>query len=221
MTWDLSQFKIQGLKMNEILLYKTITAQTAEEFIQNLNWISQDSVFTVRFYTAGGDVQAAWGMWAKINELRSRGCISIGQVDGLAASMGAYLLCAFDKRKALSVSEIMVHRAEINTEMEDGTTYKPSPQELEWIKRLNVDLRNRLTDIVNNEKLKAIKGYGIEELFDEKIERIDCSLTADEAYQIGLVTEIIPLTSANKEIPVKAEALYKQTAVEAKINPKK
>lgn len=197
--------------MNEILLYTAITAETAANFIQNLNWIGEDQVYSARLYCPGGDVQAAWGMWAKMNELKAKGCHSIGKVDGMAASMGGYLLCAFDEREALSVSSIMIHRAEMVEDEENPLT----PEDLAQLAKINSDLKARLNAIIDDKKLLALKGVTINDLFDKK-ERINCWLTAQEAEQIGLVTKVIPIDSSNSNTIAKAVAsLYKAPAATA------
>ena len=197
--------------MNEILLYTAITAETAANFIQNLNWIGEDQVYSARLYCPGGDVQAAWGMWAKMNELKAKGCHSIGKVDGMAASMGGYILCAFDEREALSVSSIMIHRAEMVEDEENPLT----PEDLAQLAKINSDLKARLTAIVDDKKLLALKGISIDDLFSKK-ERINCWLTAQEAEQIGLVTKIIPIDGENSNTIAKAVAsLYKAPAATA------
>jgi ATP-dependent protease ClpP protease subunit len=210
--------------MNEFLLYKAIDTLSAADFIQNIGWIGESQVYSVRMYCPGGDVQAAWGMWAKMNELKAKGCRSIVKVDGMAASMGGFLLCAFDEREALEVSQIMIHRAIIAESDDQGNKIELTPEDKIFIDQINTNLKSRLLQIVDSKKFKALKGYSIDDLFDVTKNRINCFLTPDEAFEIGLITKIIPLDPANSQTIVKAVAsLYEvkataATAVKPNIN---
>ena len=205
--------------MNEILLYNAITTDSATNFIQNIGCIGENQVYSVRMYCPGGDVQAAWGMWAKINELKANGCHSIAKVDGSAMSMGGFLLCAFDERLALSVSQLMIHRAVMPEVDEKGEKIVYSSSDMEFINRINADLKSRLLQIIDQDIFKQEMGYSVDDLFDETKERINCFLTPVIAKKIGLLTDILPLNSANSNTFAKAaEASYKATAVTAGIN---
>ena len=137
--------------MNEILLYNAITQDSAANFISNLGWMGENQVYSVRMYCPGGDVQAGWGMWAKINELKAKGCHSIAKVDGSALSMGGFLLCSFDERLALSVSQLMIHRAVMPEYDENGEKIIYSASDKEFINRINADLKSRLVQIIDQE----------------------------------------------------------------------
>ena len=202
--------------MNEILLYNAITQDSAANFISNLGWMGENQVYSVRMYCPGGDVQAGWGMWAKINELKAKGCHSIAKVDGSALSMGGFLLCSFDERLALSVSQLMIHRAVMPEYDENGEKIIYSASDKEFINRINADLKSRLLQIIDQEIFKSEMGYSIDDLFDEGKERINCFLTPQQALKIGLLTGIIPLDTANSKTFAKAaEASYKATAATA------
>ena len=194
--------------MTEILLYKQITQETAEDYIRNHSWISEGSNYAVRLYTLGGDVQAAWGMWAKMNELKANGCRSTAKVDGMAASMGGFLLCAFDEREAIETSQIMLHRAILTQTDDQGNEIEYTSDDLLSCSSINADLKIRLKSIINDAKLKSIKGYGIDDLFNENKERINCYLSASQALEIGLITKIIPLSTANGQVHAKAVAEF-------------
>ena len=55
--------------------------------------------------------------------------------------------------------------------------------------------------------LKSIKGYDLNDLFDEKKDRIDCWLTADDAQKIGLIKKVVPLTPVNQNNMARAVAM--------------
>lgn len=202
--------------MNEILLYSEITADTAQNFIQQLDWIGDSAVCGVRMYTPGGDVQAAWGMWAKIQEAQRRGCRFIAKVDGMAFSMGSFLLCAFDEREALDTSQLMIHRAILDARDAEGNSVEPSADDKFIVGKINDDLKSRLSKLIDDKKLRALKGYGIREIFDENKDRLNCFLTAEEALQIGLISKIIPIDAVTSQTYSKAvAACYKATAATA------
>lgn len=201
--------------MNEILLYNAITQDSAASFIQNIGWIGENQVYAVRMYCPGGDVQAAWGMWAKINELKSKGCHSIAKVDGSAMSMGGFLLCAFDEREALAVSQLMIHRAVMPENDDAGRKIIYSSEDLAFINKINSDLKSRLLQIVNQDEFKNLKGYSIDDLFDESKNRINCFLNPEEALKIGLITKIIPLGSSTAQTMAKAVAVFETKATAA------
>ena len=195
---------------NEILQYSALESESVEELIRYLSWMESDQIYSVRMYCPGGDVQATWGVIAKMNALRANGCISIAKVDGMAMSMAGVWLCFFDQREALEVSNIMLHRATFGTN-EDGTPYKASKDENIQLAKINNDIKIRLNQVIDSNKLKAIKGYTIDDLFDATKERVNCYLTAFEAQQIGLITKVVPVDANNS----KAMA----TAVMACYNP--
>lgn len=192
--------------MNELMLYSSLDEQVAAYFIQYLNWINDNTVYTARFYSPGGDVLASWGIPAKMNELKSKGCRSIAKVDGMAASMAGVLLAYFDEREALDVSQIMIHRAAYPERDHEGNKIEISPEEKIQLTKINSDLKQKLSQVINDNVLKNIKGYGLDELFDENKPRINCWLTAEEAFQIGLVTKVVRVDADTSKYMVKAVA---------------
>lgn len=197
--------------MSEILLYSKINKQVAENFIYNIGWLGEDKVTTVRMYCPGGDILAAWGMAAKINESKQKGNRFVLKVDGMAASMGAVLACYFDERIALDTSQFMLHRGSYGTN-EDGTPYKPTPEEQTQLQTINNSLKEKLQQVINDELLKSLTGYSLDDLFDESKERINLWLNADIARKIGLVTEVVPLNATNTNNLIKAVAACYEAA---------
>lgn len=188
---------------NEILQYCQLDKESVSNLIQELNWMGSDQVYAVRMYCPGGDVQATWGVIAKMNELRANGCISIAKVDGMAMSMAGVWLGFFDQREALVVSNIMLHRAAFG-ENEDGTPYKASKEEMIQLAKINNDIKVRLNQVIDNAKLKEIKGYDIEDLFNEAKPRINCYLTAEESLYIGLITKVVAVDTVNSKVMAQA-----------------
>lgn len=210
--------------MNEILLYGAIDENVAANLIYSLNWIGENQVYSMRMYSPGGDVEASWGIVAKMQELKIRGCHSIAKVDGMAMSMASVLLCFFDEREALEVSNLMIHRASFDSTDEDGNPIILSPEDKAYLAKINTDLKDKLSQIIDNTQLKKIKGITINDLFDESKDPIDCILTAKEAQQIGLITKVIPLdVNATKNMAKAAMACYypaRPTATAAKAGHK-
>jgi ATP-dependent protease ClpP protease subunit len=192
--------------MNEILLYSALDEYSAGQLIYQLSWIGENQVYAIRIYCPGGDVEAAWGIPAKMQELKQKGCHSIAKVDGMAASIAGVLLCFFDEREALDVSNIMLHRAAYAEKDNEGRPLVITPEEKQFLAKINADLKSKMLQIIDDGKLKALKGISVSDLFDEKKERINCWLNANEAMQIGLITKVIPIDANSSQYMVKAVA---------------
>jgi len=199
--------------MNEILLYATLDKDTASMMLNQLSWIGENQVYAIRMYCPGGDVEATWGIPAKMQELKNKGCHSIAKVDGLAASMAGVLLCFFDEREALDVSNIMLHRATYGATDQDGNPIEPTPEEKQYLSKINADLKAKMSHVIDNKKLKQVKGLTIDDLFDENKDRVNCWLTAQEAKEIGLITKVIPVdANTSKNIAKAVTACYDPAA---------
>jgi ATP-dependent protease ClpP protease subunit len=192
--------------MNEILLYSPLDGDSASRIMNELAWIGENQVYAIRIYCPGGDVESAWGIPAKMQELKQKGCHSIAKVDGMAASMAGLLLVYFDERESLDVSNIMLHRAAFPEKDNEGNPYFITPEENQRLAKINTDIKSKLFQVIDDKKLKALKGVSINDLFDEKKERIDCWLNANEAMQIGLITKVVPIDASSSQYMVKAVA---------------
>lgn len=202
----------------EILLYSEITSEIAANTIQNLGWCcGENQVQVIRMFCPGGNVQASWGIAAKMNEIKAKGNRIIIKVDGMAASMGGALLCWGDEREVLDVSQIMLHKGVYGSN-EDGTPYKPTKDEKEQLNVINGHIMAKLLQIIDNNKFQEIKGYTIEDLFDENKPRIDCYLTPQEAFEVGLATKVVPLDANNYKNQIKAVAACYKAKTTASIN---
>lgn len=212
---------------NELMLYSELDEDGVNSIMSQLNWIGENSVYAVRIYCPGGEVERSWGIAAKMNELKANGCRSIAKVDGLAASMMGALLCYFDEREALDVSNIMIHRAAYTNTDAEGKPIEPSPEETQYLAKINFNLKAKMSQVIDSKKLKEIKGITIDDLFDETKERINCWLNTDEAIKVGLITKKVQLdvvTSKNMALAVTAcyDPKIKATAATAgKSNNKK
>ena len=202
--------------MNEIYLSGPLDTDSTRDLMQTLSYMGENSIYTIRMYCPGGDVEASWGIPAKMQELKAKGCRSIAKVDGMAASMAGVLLCFFDEREALDVSNIMIHRASYGVD-DEGKPVIPTPEQQMMLNKINADLKSKLSAVIDNAKLKALKGVSIEDLFDEKKERINCWLTANEALQVGLITKVVAIDPVTSKYMAKAVATCYDPAIKTKV----
>jgi len=163
----------------ELYLYTGIFGFTAESLISGIN-DNMGKPATIRVNTPGGSLFATWGIVAK---MREHGDITIS-VDGMAMSGGAFMLPYAKKRKALSVSKIMIHRADMTVE---------SPEDQKFLDDINADLKAEFLKQIDGAKFALITGYTIDQIFDPT-SRIDVYLSAQQALEVGLIDEIIQLT---------------------------
>jgi ATP-dependent protease ClpP protease subunit len=172
--------------MQELLLYGGIHSYSAEEFIQKLNEFDGEDI-TCRINCQGGDVFAGWGMIAKMREYS--GSISV-KVDGIAASMAAFMLLFADEVECLDASSFIFHRA-------DG--YVSSEEDKAWLSSINANFRRKMEEKIPSALFKEVTGKSYNDLFNPDA-RIDCMLTAKQAKQLGLVTKInkLSVTEAKK-----------------------
>jgi len=176
----------------EILLYQPIYSYTAASFIEDMEANKGNDV-CLRMNCPGGDVMAGMGMIAKYNE--HIGGKSV-KVDGRAASMAAYFCAMADDVECLDVSEFLLHRAAFPTWVEnDKTVFTDELKSM--LQRHNDFLRASLEKKIDPAKFKRMKGKSFDELFSMD-SRIDVTLTASEAKNLGLVTKIIPLNQSKK-----------------------
>jgi len=183
------------LMAKELYLYSPIYSFTAEELISQLNDNLGNEV-VIRSNSPGGSVFSGWGIIAKMKE---HGNVTV-KVDGIAASMAAFMLIFADKVEALDVSKIMIHRADM--EVTDEASKR-------FLKSVNDEMQAKLISKIDVEKFKTISGYSIDEVFAED-KRIDVWLTAKEAKTIGLVDKIVSLDP--KEIKALTERFFNVAA---------
>lgn len=167
--------------MKEIYLYSGLYSFVAERLISEMNEDS-DADVVMRINSPGGEVFAGWGVVAKMRERKGKVYV---KVDGFAASMAAFIPMFADNVEALDVSTFLLHRAAMHIE---------NPKDQEFLDKVNKDLRARMESKLDSEKLKELTGTSIKDLF-EKEERINLTLTAKQAKQIGLVDKINKVNS--------------------------
>ena len=129
----------------------------------------------IYFNTPGGSVHAGLGIYDTMQYISS----DIATIcTGMAASMGAVLLCAGSdgKRSALSHSRVMIHQPM------GGTQGQAS--DIEITTREIVKLKKELYEIIANHSKKTLKQV-------EKDGDRDFWMTAEEAKAYGMIDEIL------------------------------
>jgi len=189
----------------EILLYSPIYSYSAQDFINSMNDPGVDRTnATVRINCDGGDVRYGWGIIAKWAEFEGEKTVKI---DGKAYSMAAFFPCYTDNVECLDVSEFIFHRAAFADWWERD--FMTDADKLELM-RINKHLETALRSKVDVEKFEKITGITIKDMFSLD-SRIDATLTAQQAKQIGLVNKIIKIT------PEKSQKIQaRKTAIAAK-----
>ncbi len=189
--------------MNEFLIYGSINALTASEFITQMNDAEGD--ISVRINSGGGEPDYGWGMVAKFKEYEGKKTV---KVDGKAYSMGLYLTAYADNVEALDVSTFMIHRAAYPSWFEGSELFT---EELKGnLANINKSLETAFRNKVNVEEFEKMKGVKIKDIFSMD-DRKDVFLTAKEAKKIGLVSKVIKITpqkaaEINKNVKLAASA---------------
>lgn len=182
----------------ELYLYSPIYDFVAESLIQAIEENFSEEI-TVRVNTPGGNVFANYGICAKVSE---HGNVT-AKVDGAAMSSGANLLLYVKRAEALDVSTFVLHRADMFVE---------TPEEQAFLDKINKDLRAKMLKKLNADKFKEITGHSIDDMFDSE-NRIDITLSAQQAKKVGLIQKINILTPA--EATAFNSNLYKVAALSA------
>lgn len=162
----------------------------AEEFIEKINEIEDDEDITVWMNSPGGSVFAGWSVISALEKKTGNKKI---EVMGNASSMALYATLFFNEVVAFDVSTFMLHRA---------YGYVDTDDEKEFLKNVNVKLREKLEARIDQDKFKKITGKTLDDVFDSQ-EIIDVYLTADQAKKIGLVSKVERLET--KEMNALAE----------------
>lgn len=177
----------------EILLYSPIYSFTAADYIEQLE-ANKDMDITVRMNCPGGDVYAAYGMIAKFAEHNKGKQI---KVDGQAKSGGFFMCCYAEDVECLDVSDFLAHRAALPSYIEDNKDYFTDEMKA-MLTRINTSLRAGIESKISAKKFKNVTGVSLDDMFSLD-NRIDVSITAEQALKMGLVKKVIPLTTEKKD----------------------
>jgi ATP-dependent Clp protease protease subunit len=176
----------------EIRLYGPITSDTASLYI-SLFESNKSNDLTVRVNTPGGEVFAAWGVIIKYQEHAKGKNL---KVDGRADSGGAFLCCYAPHAVCHDISLFLFHRAAYPAWVEGDPNYFTDDMKNALIK-VNRHLRNAMESKFTAKKWKEVTGVSLDELFSLD-SRIDVTIDANQAKELGLVNEVITITPEKK-----------------------
>lgn len=201
----------------EILLYSFMYDFVIASLIKEIEAAKSQGV-KLRINTGGGDVLDSYGLVAKLKELPTEPSLF---VDGQANSMGAFLCCYFNDVEALDVSEWTFHRAAYPGYIENNTLYFTDDMRAA-LKKTNDDLRAAMEGKIKPADWKRVTGVSIDDLFSMD-GRIDVTITADQALELGLIKKIVKITPERRaEIEKNVHAiaaLYSKIPAAASVDP--
>lgn len=189
-----SQFEYK-CNMKEILIYRAIGTKekefTAEQFVDHLGWLEKEPDITelkLRFNSPGGSVFEGFAIISKMEETPLK---ITGVIDGIAASMAAFIALRCDYLKMNRNAKLMLHLPTTSANG-DADSLRAIADKLD-------DLKNRFAEIVAQKA--GITNQQAIELYLQPGK--DVWLTATEAKAAGLVDEVI---GEPAEIPAAANA---------------
>jgi ATP-dependent protease ClpP protease subunit len=168
---------------NLILLYFQIWDFIAMEFVQKLNEYEGEDA-TIRINSPGGNVFAGWSMIAAVKEFTGKLTV---KVDGVAASMAAYIVLFCENVECVDVSRFMLHPAR-------GYVENDADQQL--LDEVNKELKAKMEKKFNADIFKKVTGHTIKEMFDNNL---DIWLNAKQAKKIGMVKKINRLEPSDQQ----------------------
>jgi ATP-dependent Clp protease, protease subunit len=167
-------------KKKEILLYGALYDWTAEYIVREINMFDDMDDLTMRMDTPGAYVLKGNVILSKLAD--RKGGIQFF-VDGQAASMGAFMLLYGQNNVGSEESIYVFHKAAFEP------WYEPTEDDQKELKALNARMKARMeARLFDNAKTKAL----IKKVFEPDV-RNNVKLSATEALEIGLITEIKPL----------------------------
>lgn len=174
-----SEIEDQMLKRREIFLWGDISDESAESVVQKILFFDgqNDEDITLFINSPGGTISSGLAIYDAMQFARSdvtTVCM------GLAASMGAVVLCAGAKGKRLcwQNARIMIHQPLIA-----GNFFGPA-SEIQIQAEEMLRVRDRLNEILADHSGQTVKK--IEEDTDR-----DFFMSAEEAVKYGLVDKIV------------------------------
>lgn len=143
-----------------------------------------DNEIDLRLNCCGGDVATGWSI---VDKLRASGKKITATVEGTAASMASVVLLAASERKAYPHSQILIH-----------DPYYPEYSLYESYKAEDLD---KLAESLRAESARILDFYvertGSDRATLEAIMDEDRPMYAQEAKELGFITEILPPISAS------------------------
>ena len=168
------------MQERKIFLVEQVSTETCSDLIKQLLFLENEAPGEeIKLYinSPGGDVHSGLAVYDCIRLISSPVttiCI------GTAASMGAILYIAGEKRIMLPHSRIMIH----DPSFSGGNLGGKKPLEIQTELQTLIDVRTQLCDIIAERTGKAV-----DEIYE--VTKTDTYFNADEAIDFGLATEII------------------------------
>lgn len=167
------------LNRREIFLVDKVTAASSNELLKQLMYLEgKDSEAEVTLYinSPGGDVISGLAVYDYISTMRAPlKTVCIGD----AASMGAILFLAGEKREMLAHTRLMIHDPSYGNLDVSGKKPHEMQQEVDSLNKI----RETLAAIISEKTNKPL-----DEIY--KITANDTYFTAKEAIEFGLATDI-------------------------------
>ncbi len=177
---DVVTIEDEMLLSREIFLVDEVDAQSSNELLKQLMYLErEDNTKEIKIYinSPGGEVMSGLAVYDYISLMKSpvtTVCI------GTAASMGAILFLAGQKRQMLPHTRLMIHDPSFARKEIGGRKPHEIQHELD---KLN-ETREALASIISEKT-----GKTIEEVYEVTAD--DTFYSAEEAIEFGLATEII------------------------------
>lgn len=177
---DCIRLEDELLKSREIFLTETVNAETMDGLLKQLMYLNKEAPeeeITLYINSPGGEVRSGIAVYDYMKMMQApirTVCI------GTAASMGAILFLAGDRREMLPHSQLMIHDPAPGGGSMQGM--KPAQME-EHLKSLK-KVQKVLCEIISE-----TTGRSLEEV--QNITQNDSYFDAEEAIEFGLATTII------------------------------
>ena len=171
----------------EVLFYGEISDFSVSSFIGRMRE-AKDLRRDVKILanSMGGSPDSGYGMIKTIRDFPYKKKLSI---HGAAYSMMAFAALYVDEVEAIEQSLFLFHRAAAMLREDEEI-----PAFRQLIVSRNNDLRQAMEQKLNIEAFERISGVTLDQLFSMD-DRIDVILNAEQAMEIGMLTEIIPLSA--------------------------
>lgn len=184
---DIVDLEDELLQSREIFLTGGVDANTTNELIKQLMYLEREddeAEITLYINSPGGEVTSGLAVYDYMTLIKAPiRTVSIGT----AASMGALLFLAGDKRQMLPHTRIMIHDPSYSNADMSGKKPHEIQHELD---KLN-ETRQIIAQIISEKT-----GKTLEEVYE--VTANDTYYNAEEALKFGLATEIIDSESLGK-----------------------
>lgn len=184
---DLVNLEDELLQSREIFLTEQVDADTTNELIKQLMYLEKEddeAEITLYINSPGGEVVSGLAVYDYLTMMKApvrTVCI------GTAASMGAILFLAGDKRQMLPHTRLMIHDPSYHNLNMSGK----KPHEIQH----EVDKLNETREVIA--KIIAAKtGKTLKQVY--KVTADDTYYNATEAVKFGLATEVMDAASLRK-----------------------